>query len=804
MLKSRLLRGLAVAVLLIGFCIAGLSRISFDVQILKLLPTHLPQVQGLAIFLKHFALADELMITLETADADAADAAATSLAEHLRAKPELVRRAVERAPWESGGGPIAELLAFALLNQPPEKVTELTAHLSAETIGAALREAAEKLGESIEPRELAMLSYDPLGLTASLDLARFAAAGGQSEFASADGAFRVIYIQTAGRFSSYRDNITWLNAIKAECARWNAKHGVTLGFTGEPAFVADIAGTMQWDMQSSGMVTLLVIAVIFWLCYRRAWPLLALQGMLVVTFAISLACAGLFLRELTVIGVGFASILIGLTVDYGYLVFQKARGHTGTVRELQRECFQNVSLTAGTTASAFFALNLSSLPGLAQLGNLVGIGVIVGATVMLGIFAPIALRLQRQAARPSVMERFFANPRAIAAGGWATLALVAALLAILAVKGPPSLDSSIDSLRPRVSGAYDALGQVYAKLTDNRDLLSLIVIGGSEDEVLGRLRTAEAKIEAARARGEVRTAAVALPLWPDTANQRANLPALAALAAEKPRLREAILAAGFTEEAFGLADAVLTQWAAWRSASVPIWPENDASRWVLRRVAHRSPGKFVALGMVQPVPGQEDALASALTAEGTFLVSWKQLGRELRRVIPQEFGRLIAALGAIILSVLWIAFRSLRDVLLFAATTTLVFFVLLGAMSLLGLTWNLFNLAAILLLLGTGTDYSILVLLAIRRNGGDTAAMHRALGIVIFLCAFSAAAGFGTITWANHIGLATLGETCALGLAIDALISVFLLPVAWRWLHRRDAAPRGDEKAGEPSGPPAL
>ena len=165
-------------------------------------------------------------------------------------------------------------------------------------------------------------------------------------------------------------------------------------------------------------------------------------------------------------------------------------------------------------------------------------------------------------------------------------------------------------------------------------------------------------------------------------------------------------------------------------------------------------------------------------------MSWKQLGRELQSVIPAEFAKVIIGLLGVVVLILGFAFRSVRDVLLFLAATALVFAALAGAMSLFGMTWNLFNLAAILLLLGTGTDYSILLLLTLRRNGGDTAAAHRSLGLVIFLCASSSAAGFATLGWANNIGLSSLGLTCALGLACSALVSVFLLPYARTWMHR--------------------
>ena len=47
-------------------------------------------------------------------------------------------------------------------------------------------------------------------------------------------------------------------------------------------------------------------------------------------------------------------------------------------------------------------------------------------------------------------------------------------------------------------------------------------------------------------------------------------------------------------------------------------------------------------------------------------------------------------------------------------------------------------------LVSTCTDYSILLLLALKRNGGDTARARRDLGLVIFLCCTSAAAACTT------------------------------------------------------------
>jgi predicted exporter len=777
---------LALAAAAVVFVAAGLSRISFNIDILKLLPTHLPQVEGLSLFLKNFAQPRELIVTIEGESAEKVEACADDLAKSLAARTDLVSRAVARPPWEKNPAGLSELLAFMLLNQPPEKIAELTARIFPEQAPATLQATLEKLNDSVSPQEIALRSYDPYDFAAPLASSGLMSGAQQSEFSSADGKFRVIYVESAKTFTNYKDTIAWLRQMHEAIGEIPGSFGCKIGFTGEPAFVADISSSMEFDMMSSGFVTLIFIALIFWLCYRRARPLLDLQAMLVLIFTLSLATAGLFLDQLTVIGVGCAAIMIGLSVDYGYFVYQRAQQHHGTVRELQRQCVQNIVWTAGTTAAAFFALNLSSLPGLSQLGNLVGIGVIIGACVMLGVFAPLTMRFHRRQEEraTSAAERLVTSPRFLRNGAWVTLGVVAMLLGTLAVKGPPGVDFSARSLRPRVSEAYTTLDRLYAKLTDDRDLLSLVVRGANETEVLERLAKAEAGLAAAQTAGDVRSFRSALPIWPHPANQQANLATLSALAPQAPRLKETMLAGGFNEEAFGLTDAVLRQWSTWSAKPLPIWPDNESSRWIFRRVAHRAAGELLAMGMVQPVAGREDALAAAVEGPGIYLVSWNRLGSQLKHVIPREFTHVIFGLLAIVLVLLAIAFRSAKAVGLFVVTTALVLACLAGAMSLFGMRWNFFDLAALLLLLGTGTDYSILLLLALKRNGGDAPAAQRELALVICLCVSSASAGFGSISWANNLGLASLGQTCALGLIIDALISLFLLPRAWALLPR--------------------
>ena len=390
--RGLLLRRLGIAAGLLIFVAAGLSRISFNVDILKLLPVHLRQVQGLSLLLKEFVADNELIITVEAPTAEAAEANADALATHLSGMSTLVKRAYARPPWEKNPAQLSELLAFLALNQPPEKVRALMDRLSPDNAPRTLHETLEKLSESMSPQDIGLLSYDPYDISGSAVGSLMGGGDEQTKFASADGTFHVVFVEAPGPFANYNEAIAWVAAIRQATAPWEGRDGCRLGYTGSPAIEASIAGSMQSDMQSSAVVTLVIIALIFYFCYRRFRPLLALQAMLVLVFGLTLAIAGLFFSQLTVIGVGSSAIMIGLSVDYGYFIYQRAQHFRGTVRELQRHCLRYIMWTAGTTGAAFFALNVSSLPGLSQLGNLVGVGVIVGAIVMLTVYAPLVLR----------------------------------------------------------------------------------------------------------------------------------------------------------------------------------------------------------------------------------------------------------------------------------------------------------------------------------------------------------------------------------------------------------------------------
>src|SRR5262245_10698342 len=76
----------------------GLARLRFDVEVFYLLPD-LPAVEGLKLYQQHFANARELIITIESLEAEQTENTARAIAERLRKETNLVSTVTWEAPW---------------------------------------------------------------------------------------------------------------------------------------------------------------------------------------------------------------------------------------------------------------------------------------------------------------------------------------------------------------------------------------------------------------------------------------------------------------------------------------------------------------------------------------------------------------------------------------------------------------------------------------------------------------------------------------------------------------------------------
>ncbi|MDB6023748.1 MAG: putative rane protein [Pedosphaera sp.] len=793
--------------ILLLLVIAGMLRLHFDTDVLNLLPSNLPVVEGLQLYQRHFTDSRELIITVRTPDAAKTEATAGALAKELRSQTNLVTSVMWQPAWLEHPALAAELIGYLWLNQPSAEFAQLTNRLSGTNFADTLAEAREQLATSFSPMDLARRGYDPynlMKLPENVSSGAAAFGSGQNMFASSDGTFRVLFVKAKPDVSNYRICIAWLKSLK-ETIQAARVHGeipadAALGFTGGPAFVAEISGGMEHDMTASIGITSAIIAILFWIFHRRLMPMIWLLFLLAVILICTLALGGLLFGAINVVSLGFAGILLGLAVDYGVVHYQEAiASPNAIIPEIRRAIGPSIFWAAVTTISAFLVLNFGGLPGLAQLGSLVALGVMLSALVMLFAFLPPLFRdrMKRRlettasgvAPPKGAVEEDTPEPitpgRARLVFGVTAFLCIGALFILLRA-GVPALDHSANALRPQNSPAYAALDEIKTNLVQNGEPLWLITRSHDEMEIARRLAAIQPALDHAVSNHVIASFTLPTQLWPRADYQSANRGALPGLLAEREPLRKAALEAGFSPVSLVMLDNIFDTWQSALAQPGVFRPTNEMSSWIMEKIAAHPPGEFLAAGFI--FPEREKPMNSASLAElnqelskqGFILSGWELLGSALLQRVQQNMWKVLLPMVGLVLLSLWLAFRRPQEIILSLSILALSGLCLLTVMRLAGWSWNLLNLMALPLMLGSGVDYSIFMQLALRRHRGNTLAAHRAVGRALLLCGGTAVAGFGSLALSTNAGMASLGEVCAIGIGSNMLISVYLLPLWWR------------------------
>jgi uncharacterized protein len=774
---------------------AGLSRLQLEADILATLPAQLPEVEGLKQLRGAFQGGDELIICLEAPDSDKAKREVASLTSHLAKATHLVKQVRSGDTFDQPES-AAALLAWVLQNGPPETLARLKTQLNESNLPQHFAEVLETLASSPDPGVVQRWSYDPLGLLEGIDLQSMGSLQDSGfNTASADGTFRLIFVAPQEKFTSYQPAAKWTGDIRRELEDWQKQSpdrmNLKLHLTGEPAFLAETGQGIEKDMRSTVGITEVLITILFWFMFRRLKPLLWIQLLLALTLLLTLALASLTLGKVSIMSFGFASIVLGIVVDYAVLILQEATDHPQLdASQVRRRAMPGIIAGACTTAVVFLSLLFSGLPGLADLGLLVAIGVIVGLIIML-TFMPILVM------KAKVLNSEVAAPLSKPAGHRFALAgtfgLLGAITFVLGVRGLPEYQAGSDALRPAKSSAmesFDLLQQRLGKADQASVPMLLIGTESALHEQAARLRVT---LDEARQAEQIKGYTLPAAFLPNTEGQAKNKDTIEWLMQQEVALRAATLNAGFTEESLLLFTNALS---VWRRALAQGWPQSvsqsEASDVLRRMIGSTEKGETVLLGSVTltgqpgtPEGAKLQALQEKLSAfPEVHLTGWESLGNALAKLVRGEITRLTLPLVLLLGIMLAVTFRNWRDMLLSICLLTLGIAALVATMAALGQTWNLASLAALPLLLGTGIDYGIHLMLAMARENNDIAKVRASTGKAVFFSGMTTIIGFSSLMFAGNKGVASLGLACCIGTCWILLLVLWLLP-HWRvWLFR--------------------
>jgi len=180
------------------------------------------------------------------------------------------------------------------------------------------------------------------------------------------------------------------------------------------------------------------------------------------------------------------------------------------------------------------------------------------------------------------------------------------------------------------------------------------------------------------------------------------------------------------------------------------------------------------------VTAENIGLLAPLSSDRFNVTGWSVIQAVLQPSVKRDFYVIfLPATGALLLTLI-LVFRSLRDAAISIAVLVTALALVNAFVAATGQAWNFLNGMAIPLIVGTGIDYSIHLIFALRRSDGDFGKVWNGVGKAICFCGVSTSIGFGSLLFASNEMLRSMGLLCSLGVLLTTFLSVLVIPGLWQ------------------------
>jgi predicted RND superfamily exporter protein len=814
----RLALGLGVLVLVVASVLTIVFHARFDSDVLDLLPQRFEAVKAFKIFDREFSQARELTIGLLDPRVPAGkdpqvdlDGFADFFAAKLRAEP-WVERVMDRSPTDSPDGiDAARTLAVPLLlNLNQTEFDQAILALAPDAIASRLKMLHSKLQAGSETAEM-QLDLDPLGLIgpALKPLGGSFSLEQTRPLVSPDGTLHLVIVKTNQADLGTRTCQDMMRRFedfqRRALAEWTGPAPQIL-VTGRTPYVAELSEKMTGDVVSTVVGSVLLVTAVFLIGFRRLRPLLAIMAVLGLCCVVAVGLGAEVFRQLNMITIGLCSILIGLGVDFGmmlYAVYEREREagaeHEAAVTTALSTQGKAVAFGALTTAAAFLSFVYSESPGFVQLGVLIAFGILCAGLFMTSVFfAFVGQKFHKKGSDWlwTAGARFVAvvhrSPRAFFLGFAAFLVLCAAFAALPI--GHIEFDSNPKTLEPKDSRAGIALRTIQGKMPIAAEPVIVLLQSADAESFHEGWAKLQANWTHLVADKKIRSAASPAALAISPVRVAANIARLqsvdfaASEAGLTATLKAEDMSADSFKSAFSLIDALKKTAGGdrtaldWRRAL----PKDSTWWFVLDRFFSHDPN----LGAAYITPtktlstfAEKEQLRKEIEAAGVpvKISGWSYT---LQDLVPWARGKgLELSLVMVAFNVLLLLFlyRSVFPLFILMLSLALSIGALLTTLKLFGIPLNMFNVLAFPLVLGVGVDYGIYIVVAMRQEGDRQTNLATVVKPVL-LSGLTTTCGFASLAFAANPALRSLGSVCSIGVAWCALATLcFILPAyAWR------------------------
>ncbi len=651
---------------------------------------------------------------------------------------------------------------------------------------------------------------------------------------------RLILVQPRLDYGALQPGEDAVAAIDATAAKLglDAAHGLIVRTTGEVPLADEEFATLEENIGFVGLVMAAAMLVTLWFATRSAKIVAGIVVTIVAGLVVTTALGLLAVGALNLISVAFIPLFVGLGVDFGIQIAvrfnaERADG-ADTGAALHRAAVAlgaPLTLAAGAVFLGFGAFLPTDYIGIAELGIIAGLGMIVALLASVTLLPAMLMLLKPGTPRRDVgfrraapVDRWLATHRKAVL--WAFAASMAGSIALLPFV---QFDFNPLHLRAKDGPAMRALGDLMRDPLRTPNTINLLAPNADAAKALAVRLSALPEVSEAVSLDSFVPAdqAAKLALVQDASllldaainpfdvtpppNDRQDAAALAATAAQLRRNATSRRTAA-NADALRLAAA-------------------------FDRLARASPAerRKAATLLVTPLGTMLDQIRAALTAEAVtrdtlppeIADAWRSKdGRALVQVFPtgdsndnavlRRFTKAVRAVApaasglpvatqeaagtvawafveagvlalVLVSGLLFVVLRDAREVAFTLAPVALSMFLTLGSCVLIGQPINFANIIAFPLLFGVGVAFHIYFVMAWR--GGATDLLQSSLARAVLFSALATGSAFGSLWLSHHPGTASMGKILMISLTWTLVCALIFEPALLGPPRGKEAGP---------------
>lgn len=575
----------------------------------------------------------------------------------------------------------------------------------------------------------------------------------------------------------------------------NSHPQVNISYHGTPANGYYNSSTIKGDLLTTILGSLVLVLIVLGLCLR-SWSSLPLL-VLPVAFG---TCFGLtmmyFIKgQFSLMALGIGAIVLGVAMSYALHVITHFK-YSGNSEMVLREETKPVLLGCITTIGSFMGLLFIKTDLLQDFGIFAAFA-IVGTTLFSLVYLPHLLDIgkTRKGERAfAIMDKLSAYPfdrSKVLAGIIGTISVVCVLAYL--IKGT-DFDADMNNL-----------GYVSEMTSKSKELLSEKTATGDEstyfasqgataEEAVENFALLDAKLDSLEKEGVVKgythTGVLFVPLkvqeeriaaWKEFWNEERLLKAKRLIDRTAPKV-------GLSAEGFAsFFEAATRDYEPDALYDADIIPYGYLSTLIEETYG----GQYLVLSSVRYQPDSLDAtflrICDAVTKDDNLMVlDTYYYTRDTLRQLNEDFNVLQwISMGFVFVVLLFSFHFNWKYTLLGFFPIVLSWLIVLGAMAIFGVRFNLINIIISTFIFGIGVDYSIFIMSGlIHENDGNNKVLGRHKTAIMF-SAFILVVTVASMLFAKHPAIQSVGFATLVGMVSAVVLSYVVQPAIFRYVRRR-------------------